>query len=90
VFGHRGLGHQPSRDIFVDGTTQALLLVAAVAVLALALVTIKRRQRLEHEAVSRENPYATSTEGQKRCPNCGMGNLWTDRNCISCDARLPG
>jgi len=74
----------------VDQTTQALLLVAAVAVLALALVTIKRRQRLEREAVSRDSPYATSTEGEKRCPNCGMGNLWTDRNCISCNARLPG
>ena len=31
-----------------------------------------------------------STEGEKRCPSCGMGNLWTDRNCISCKARLPG
>lgn len=74
----------------MDPTTQLLLLIASVGVLALALVTIKRRQRLEREATTRESPYATSTEGEKRCPNCGMGNLWTDRNCISCKARLPG
>lgn len=74
----------------MDPTTQLLLLIASLGVLALALVTIKRRQRLEREATTRENPYATSTEGEKRCPNCGMGNLWTDRNCISCKARLPG
>jgi hypothetical protein len=74
----------------VEPTTQLLLLIASVGILALALVTIKRRQRLEREAATRENPYATSTEGEKRCPNCGMGNLWTDRNCISCKARLPG
>jgi uncharacterized membrane protein len=74
----------------LDLSTQLLLLVAAVAVLAVSLATIKRRQRLEREAATRESPYGTSTEGEKRCPNCGMGNLWTDRNCISCEARLPG
>jgi hypothetical protein len=74
----------------VDLTTKIVLLMAAIAVLALAIATIRRRQRLAREAATRENPYATSTEGEKRCPNCGMGNLWTDRNCISCKARLPG
>ena len=74
----------------MDQLTQVLLLTAAVGVLALAVVTIKRRQRLEREAVTRESPFGTSTEGEKRCPSCGMGNLWTDRNCISCNARLPG
>ena len=74
----------------MDQTTQLLLLVAAVGVLALAIVTIRRRQRITQEAATRESPFATSTEGEKRCPNCGMGNLWTDRNCISCKARLPG
>ena len=74
----------------MDQTTQLLLLVGAVALLALAVVTIRRRQRLAREATTRESPFATSTEGEKRCPNCGMGNLWTDRNCISCKARLPG
>ena len=74
----------------MDQTTQILLLIALVGVLALAVVTILRRQRLEREAITRESPFGTSTEGEKRCPNCGMGNLWTDRNCISCKARLPG
>jgi hypothetical protein len=74
----------------VDQTTQILFLIASVAVLGLAIVTIRRRQRLARESVTRESPFATSTEGEKRCPNCGMGNLWTDRNCISCNARLPG
>ena len=74
----------------MDLTAQLLLLVAAVGVLAVSLATIKRRQRLEREAATRESPYGTSTEGEKRCPKCGMGNLWTDRNCISCEARLPG
>lgn len=74
----------------MDQSTQILLLILAVAVLALALVTIQRRQRKDRESVNRESPFAVSTEGEKRCPNCGMGNLWTDRNCISCNARLPG
>lgn len=74
----------------MDQLTQVLLLIAAVGVLALAAVTIRRRQRLEREAVTRENPFGTSTEGEKRCPSCGMGNMWTVRNCISCNARLPG
>ena len=74
----------------MDQTTQILLLIGAVALLTLAIVTIRRRQRMERESATRENLYATSTEGEKRCPSCGMGNLWTDRNCISCKARLPG
>ncbi len=74
----------------MDQTSQILLLVGAVALLALAVVLILRRRRLERQAATRESPFAVSTEGEKRCPNCGMGNLWTDRNCISCKARLPG
>lgn len=37
-----------------------------------------------------ESPFAVSTEGEKRCPACGMGNLWTQRTCISCGRRLAG
>jgi len=47
-----------------------------------------RRQRLESNPP--ESPFAASTEGEKRCPHCGMGNLWTDRTCVSCGKRLPG
>ena len=64
-----------------------LTIVTAVAILAL-LVHLRRLRR--DGAPVPENRYAASTEGEKRCPRCGMGNLWTDRNCISCKARLPG
>jgi hypothetical protein len=74
----------------MDQTTQLLLLVLAALIGVFATLVILRRQRSEKEAATRESPYAVSTEGEKRCPNCGMGNLWTDRNCISCKARLPG
>jgi hypothetical protein len=66
-----------------------LALVLAAAIGVLAILVIIRRQRREAQPEP-ESPYAASTEGEKRCPKCGMGNLWTDRNCISCGARLPG
>ena len=66
---------------------QLLILAAAVAGIAgiLASLAILRRGR-----VPKENPFAVSTEGEKRCQKCGMGNQWTDRNCVSCGADLPG
>jgi hypothetical protein len=66
-----------------------LALVLAAAIGVLSTIVIIRRQRRESQPEP-ESPYAASTEGEKRCPKCGMGNLWTDRNCISCGARLPG
>ena len=74
----------------MDQSTQLLVLVLAALVGVFATLVILRRVRTETEAETRESPYAVSTEGEKRCPKCGMGNLWTDRNCISCHARLPG
>lgn len=74
----------------MDQTTQLLFLVLASLVGVFAVLLIMRRQRVDAEAATRESPFGVSTEGEKRCPNCGMGNLWTDRNCISCKARLPG
>ncbi|HEY8439674.1 MAG TPA: hypothetical protein VIK65_13775 [Candidatus Limnocylindrales bacterium] len=71
-------------------STELLLLVAAIAVLAVSVALIRRRQRIDREFRAHDSPYAVSTEGTKRCPNCGMYNLWTDRNCISCKRRLPG
>jgi hypothetical protein len=65
----------------------ALTLVTGVAILAM-LVHLRRQRR--DATPPPENRYAASTEGEKRCPKCGMGNLWTARNCISCKARLPG
>jgi hypothetical protein len=71
-------------------TTQLLILVVAIAILVVAVYLIRRRQRMDRQYRTQESPYAVSTEGEKRCPNCGMFNLWTDRNCISCKRRLPG
>ncbi len=73
----------------MDLTQQLLLLMAATAVGILAMLVMVRRQRRDSTPEG-ESRYAASTEGEKRCPKCGMGNLWTDRNCISCKARLPG
>ena len=74
----------------MDQSTQLLALAIAVAVVVVALLLIVNRQRQQREDATRENPYAVSTEGEKRCPKCGMGNLWTDSTCISCKAKLPG
>ena len=71
-------------------TQELLLLGVAIIVLIVSVLLIQRRRRMDHEARTRESPYATSTEGEKRCPNCGMFNLWTDRTCISCKRPLPG
>ncbi|HEY3163047.1 MAG TPA: hypothetical protein VGJ71_01740 [Candidatus Limnocylindrales bacterium] len=74
----------------MDQPTQLLVLIAAAGLGILSLLVILRRQRRDREDTTRESPYATSTEGQKRCPNCGSYNAWTDRNCVSCGRRLPG
>jgi hypothetical protein len=70
--------------------TELLLLIAAATVGIVATLVMVRRQRQDREAATQESPFGTSTEGEKRCPSCGMYNQWTDRNCISCGKRLPG
>jgi hypothetical protein len=71
---------------------ETYLLVLAVAIIvALAAVGTIRAQR--HPRSSATDPDATlavSTEGMKVCPRCGMGNLWTDRSCMSCRTALRG
>jgi hypothetical protein len=74
----------------VDQTTQILALIGVAALGILATVTILRRDRVSREESSRESPYAVSTEGMKRCPSCGTGNLVTDATCSSCGRKLPG
>ena len=74
----------------MEQSTQLIFLVLAALIGIFSALLILRRQRVEKEAATRECPFGVSTEGEKRCPSCGMGNLWTDRNCISCKARLPG
>jgi hypothetical protein len=74
----------------MDQTTQLLLLIAATAIGIIATLIMLRRQRIDRERLGQENPFATSTEGEKRCPNCGMFNTVQARNCVSCKRRLPG
>jgi hypothetical protein len=74
----------------VDQTQQLLALVIAALVGLLAILLIVRRQRIERDEGPAQSPFAASTEGEKVCPKCGMGNLWTDDRCISCGADLPG
>lgn len=74
----------------MDQATQLLILIVAAFIGLVAMLLIIRRQRVDRESETRENPYATSSEGQKRCPNCGAYNAWTDRNCVNCGRKLPG
>ena len=74
----------------MDQTTQLLLLIVAAGIGITATLVMLRRQRRDREDLNREHPYATSSEGQKRCPSCGAYNAWTDRNCVSCNRKLPG
>jgi len=74
----------------VDQTTQILALVLIAALGIAAVVLILRRDRVTTEEATRETPFAVATEGMKRCPSCGMGNLVTDDNCSSCGKRLAG
>ena len=73
----------------MDQTSQILALIGIAALGILAVVVILRRDRVAGEA-TRDSPYAMSTEGMKRCPSCGTGNLVTDATCSSCGRKLPG
>jgi hypothetical protein len=65
-------------------------ILVALIVVVVATILIMLRQRGEAPPEPGESMFATSTEGMKRCPNCGMGNLVTDVTCSSCGKRLPG
>jgi hypothetical protein len=74
----------------MDQRTQLLILVMALTVAIIATLLMLRRQRRDREVGTGESLYATSSEGQKRCPSCGAYNSWTDRNCVNCGRKLPG
>jgi hypothetical protein len=63
--------------------------LVALVVIVVAAVLIVIRERSEKPLEPDERPFATSTEGMKRCPTCGVGNLVTDATCTSCGKRLP-
>jgi hypothetical protein len=74
----------------MDQTYLLLAMIGFAVVGILAVLLISRRNRRDTEVASRESPFAASTEGMKRCPSCGTGNLVTDANCSNCGKRLPG
>lgn len=71
----------------MDDTLLLALIVAAGVGIIATLLMLSRQRR---DAKPTESPYAVSTEGEKRCPNCGMGNMWTSRRCVSCGKPLAG
>lgn len=72
---------EPSQLVFALVVAAVLGIVATIAIL--------RRQRRDAE-IPAESPFAVSSEGMKRCPKCGQGNLWTDTSCMSCGSPLKG
>ncbi|HEY7702829.1 MAG TPA: hypothetical protein VIB02_10990 [Candidatus Limnocylindrales bacterium] len=72
----------------MDDSTPFIALIVAAAVGMVAVVVILRRE--SRVPTPQESPFAVSTEGMKRCPSCGTGNLVTDANCMTCGKRLPG
>ena len=74
----------------MDQTTFLVLLIVAAAVGVVAVAAILDRDRIAAAKAGRETRFAPSTEGMKRCPSCGLGNLVTDDTCSGCGKRLPG
>ena len=72
----------------MDDLTLLALGGAAIVGLLAALILLRHDQQVE--AADVEGHFAVSTEGMKRCPHCGMGNLVGDATCSSCGKRLPG
>ncbi len=67
-----------------------LILLLVVLVLLAAWTVFRGQPRSSTTGPRGESPFATSTEGMKTCPHCGMGNLWTERRCSSCGSELAG
>ena len=67
-----------------------LIFIVAVVVALGSLGYMLLRPRRPATSEGSESALGVSTEGMKICPKCGMGNLWMDRSCISCQAPLKG
>jgi hypothetical protein len=74
----------------LDQTTQLLGVIGIAVIGILVAIAILDRNRRSADEATHESPFAVSTEGMKRCPSCGTGNLVTDSNCSNCGKRLPG
>lgn len=74
----------------MDETYLPILAIAIVVAAALLVVISIGGRRNKDATEPPESPFASSSEGMKVCPRCGMGNIWTDRNCVSCGTALRG
>ena len=66
-----------------------LIAASAVGIFAAAAI-LHRGATAGVPTVGGESPFAAATEGMKRCPSCGVGNLVTERTCSACGKRLSG
>ena len=73
----------------MDQTTALVLLIVVAVVGVIAVLAIMRRPASSAATEPADQPLAVATEGMKRCPNCGVGNLVTESNCSNCGKRLP-
>ncbi len=67
-----------------------LILLLGFVIGLLVIVTIWAVVLARRPSSDPESTLSTSTEGMKVCPKCGMGNLWTERDCSACGNRLRG
>ena len=67
----------------------AIEFAAVVGMLAALDILLGQRRGAEPKPPY-ESPFGASTEGETRCPRCGMGSLWTNDRCLSCGAVLRG
>jgi hypothetical protein len=73
----------------MDQTFLLALVVAFVVALA-AIGRIATGSTSTSGQAAPDTGIGTSREGMKLCPKCSMGNMWTERTCISCGTRLKG
>ncbi len=73
----------------MDLTTILVLLIVVATVGVVAVAAILDRDRSTAAKTSRATRFASSTEGMRRCPSCGVGNLVTADTCSGCGKRLP-
>lgn len=74
----------------MDQTLLIGLALAVVVILVLLVAVTTRRETPPRPRDGADTDFAVSTEGMKVCPNCGMGNLWTERTCSACGTPLKG
>ncbi len=82
-------GGRPPEGFAVDQPLVVAFIVTAVVGLAAATAILRGNRPAPADGPA-ESPLAASTEGETVCLACGMGNLWTDRTCVSCGASLAG